>query len=162
MTGTRINSRAKGLSAERAVANYFVAHGRPDAKRSVATGWSNGSTESGDVGDIIGVPGFAIQVKNLARRLEGKLLADTWRETIAQSVSLTKLTGVPSRPVIVEKRAGSADPGRWWLYLYDQDYVRMLVGRSMWTGVHRHLVRVELGDVIVALVGWSKEVEQAG
>lgn len=159
--GARINGRTKGLTAERAVARYFVEHGRPDAKRSVAAGWSNGTTESGDVGDIIGVPGFAIQVKNLARRLEGKLLVDTWREATRQAFNLGKLTGRYENALIVEKRAGSADPGRWWLHTSSGIYTHMLIGRPTLV-LNFHLVRVELGDVIGDLVAWSKEIERQG
>lgn len=157
----RINSRAKGLTAERAVARYFVEHGRPDAKRSVATGWSNGTTESSDVGDIIGVPGFAVQVKSLARRLEGKLLADTWREATAQAGALSTLTRIVCTPLIIEKRSGSADVGRWWLHTSSGIYARILLGRPALV-LNLHLVRVELGDVIGDLVAWSKEIERQG
>lgn len=156
-----VNGRTKGLTAERAVANYFKAQGWPDAKRSVATGWSNSSTESGDVGDILGVPGFAVQVKNLKSGLTGKALDDVYQEALAQAVSLTRLTGRDSAAIIIEKRAGTADVGRWWAHLSNRTYLRMLTGRWQFTAGH-HLVRVQLCDVIGDLRLWSAEVEWGG
>lgn len=151
--GARINSRAKGLTAERAVANYLVAQGEPwlEARRSVATGWSTKSTEHLDEGDIAGTPGLCFQVKNLARPLSGKLLIDTWRETQDQARPDTRV------PLIIEKRAGSADVGRWWLHTGCRWYVRMVTGAWRWTG-SPHLVRVEVGDVINDLRLYSIEI----
>lgn len=157
--GERINSAAKGRAAERDVVTYLKAQGWPDARRSVATGFSNGVTESQDVGDILGVPGFCLQVKNMARRLEGKLLLDVWQETQRQAAELTRLSGVYATPVIVEKRAGQAFVSRWWLHMASRSYVRMLTGR--WQLVTAlHLVRVEVGDVIGDLRAWSGEIER--
>lgn len=154
-----VNGRTKGLTAERAVANYLKAQGWPDAKRSVATGWSNGSTESGDIGDILGVPGFAVQVKNLKGGLTGKALDDVYQEALAQAVSLARITGRDSAAIIIEKRAGTADVGRWWAHLSNRVYLRALTGRWQFTTRH-HLVRVQLGDVIGDLRLWSAEVER--
>lgn len=154
-----VNGRTKGLTAERAVANYLKAHGWPDARRSVATGWSNGSTESGDVGDILGVPGFAVQVKNLKSGLTGKALDDVYQEALAQCCALARLTGQDCAAVIVEKRAGTADVGRWWAHLSNRVYLRALTGRWRFTSGH-HLVRVQLGDVITDLRLWSAEIER--
>lgn len=162
--GTRINGRAKGLTAERAVADYLKANGFPDARRSVSTG----TIHTPDRGDIDGVPGFAIQVKNLARRLEGKLLADTWaaacRQADARSVDalFRPAQSTACYAVIVEKRAGTTDVGRWWLHTDDGIYVRMVAGRWVWTGASRHLVRVELGAVVREWSAWSREIERDG
>ena len=159
--GTRINGAVKGKTAERDVANYLKAHGIETARRSVSTG----TIHTPDRGDIDGVPGFAIQVKNLARRLEGKLLADVWREACQQAVAMaqqSRASGIEAvSPVIVEKRAGSSDVGRWWIHMSDRVYVRMITGRWQWVGPSLHLVRVEVGDVIGDWVSWVRELERA-
>lgn len=156
--GTRINGAVKGKTAERDVANYLKAHGIETARRSVSTG----TIHTPDRGDIDGVPGFAIQVKNLARRLEGKLLTDVWREAQAQAVALAAQTRAASAcPVIIEKRAGTADVGRWWLHTDSGIYARMLTGRWQWVGPSFHLVRVEVGDVIGDWVSWVREIERS-
>lgn len=156
--GARINSRDKGLTAERAVANYLKAHGLSDARRSVSTG----TVHTADRGDIDGVPGFAVQVKNLARRLEGKLLTDTWHAACRQALSMSDQTGRYCSAMIVEKRAGSADVGRWWLHTSSVTYLHMITGRNSWFGWGPHLIRVETGDVISDWVSWVREIEQGG
>lgn len=151
MTGKKINSRRKGITAEQAVARYFVAHGLPDAHRAVAAGWRNGSTQRGDQGDVAGVPGFAVQVKNVAKPLVGQRLADVWRETCEQAVR------AGGEPLLVEKRPGTANVGQWWLYIGSTLYIRLVTGQWQWTtGVH--LVRVELDSVIEDLVLMSREL----
>ena len=154
----RINSRAKGLQAERDLANYLKANGLTEARRSVATGHA----ALADSGDIAGVPGFAIQSKNLARRLEGKLLTDTWHATVRQAAELSRQQhGDDVRPIIIEKRAGTKDVGRWWLHTDSGIYIRMITGRWQWTGSSSsHLVRVEVGDVIGDWVAWVREIER--
>jgi hypothetical protein len=154
----RINSRTKGLQAERDLANYLKANGLTEARRSVVTG----SSTLADAGDIAGVPGFAIQVKNLARRLEGKLLADTWHAACRQALSMSEQTGRHCSAMIVEKRTGSADVGRWWLHTSSVTYLRMVTGKNSWSGWGPHLVRVEVGDVIGDWVAWIREIERGG
>lgn len=147
----KINSRRKGINAEQVVARYLVARGLPDARRSVATGWRNDSTEHADRGDIDGVAGFTIQVKNTAKPLTGQRLADVWRETLSQALPSLSV------PLLLEKRAGSADVGRWWLYLDSPTYVRLVTGEWRWTK-DMHLVRVELRDVVDDIVLMSREL----
>ena len=145
-----VNSRRKGLSAEQAAARYFVAAGCPDARRSVAAGWRNGATSSPDRGDIDGVPGIGIQVKNLAKPLVGKALADVWVETCAQAGG--------RRPLLLEKRAGAADVGRWYAWLSSGFYLELLTGRRQLV-MYDHLVRVELGSIIGDLRIWIRTAQ---
>jgi hypothetical protein len=149
-----VNSRDKGAKGERDAAGYFRAFGPPwqDARRLVAAGWSNGSTSSPDRGDLTGLPGLCVQVKNMARRLEGKLLADVWAQTCAQA----RAAGDNPMPLILEKRTGCADVCRWWLWLNTDSYVRLVTGRWGWVA-HPHLVRVELGDLVDDLRLYSLE-----
>jgi hypothetical protein len=146
-----VNSRAKGIGAEQAVARYFrdVA-GCPDARRSVAAGWRNGSTSSPDRGDIDGVPGLCVQVKNLARPLSGKLLDAVWDETRRQAL-VTQSVGI-----VVEKRIGTTDVGRWWMHTSSVFYVEIVTGRPRFVP-NFHLVRVELGAVIGDLMMWVRQ-----
>lgn len=147
-----VDSRAKGATAEQHLAAYLRGHGDPwaDARRSVAAGWSNGSTSSPDRGDLTGVPGLCVQVKNTKRAMVDKFLADTWREVRAQAEAAGNLV-----PLLVEKRAGAADPGRWWLWMSASDYIAVVVGRRCFVAAP-HLVRVELGDVIDDLKIFSR------
>lgn len=149
-----VNSRAKGVTAEQQLAAYLRAFGEPwsDARRSVSAGWRNGDARQPDRGDLTGVPGLCVQAKNLKRPLVGKLLADTWHEVRDQAVAAGGLI-----PIIVEKRTGSADPGRWWLWMSAADYVEVIVGRRQFVAAP-HLVRVELGDVVSDLRIYSRTI----
>jgi len=148
-----VNSRAKGIGAEQSVARYFrdVA-GCPDARRSVAAGWRNGSTSSPDRGDIDGVPGLCVQVKNLARPLIGKLLADTWAETLDQAAQGDR------RPMIIEKTR-SSDVGCWWAHIDARFYVELVTGRPQLI-LHNHLMRTLLGDLMPSLRLWIHSVNR--
>lgn len=150
-----VNSRTKGRSAEQAVARYFRDHISPESRRVVAAGWSNGRTSGADLGDVH-APGLCIQVKSLARPLAGKLLADTWRETQAQTAALAAHTGRTANSLIVEKRPGSADVGRWWVHLSSRVYVALVTGAPRFVASD-HLVRVELGDITQDLRLWCRE-----
>ncbi len=139
-----VDSRAKGATAEQRLASFLRDQGEPwqDARRAVSAGWSNGGTAQPDRGDLTGVPGLCFQVKNTQRAMVDKFLIDTWRATQAQAVAAGHLV-----PLLVEKRAGAADPARWWLWMSAADYVAVVVGRRCFVAAP-HLVRVELGDVV--------------
>jgi hypothetical protein len=145
-----VNSRAKGIRAEQAVARYFQAAGCIEARRLVAAGWRNGATSAPDLGDVA-VDGLAVQVKNLAKPLVGKALSDVWADTMAQAAAGRD----DRRPILIEKRTGTADVGRWWLWLASEFYLELLTGRTQLV-LHDHLVRVELGSVIGDIRIWIR------
>lgn len=148
MARPKVNSRRKGITAEQDSVRYFVTHGL-NAYRVVATGVRNGDTVVLDRGDVA-FPGFAVQVKNTARPLSGKRLADVWRETCAQA------SAAGGEPMLIEKRVGTANVGQWWLYLDNATYIRLVTGQWSWVAQH-HLVRVEVGDVVNDIVLMSRE-----
>ena len=90
--------KRKGSLAERLVVEYLRAHGFPRARRTQAG-------TRGDIGDIDGVPGFAIEVKNHAR-----LDLAGW---VAQMLAEMEEKGVDNGVVIAKKR-GTTDPGEWY------------------------------------------------
>jgi hypothetical protein len=102
------------------------------------------------------VPWLCLQVKALARPLTGKLLADTWVATYDQAEALSLDTGRRHYPVIIEKRAGAADVGRWYAHLSSGFYVEVVVGRPQLI-LQPHLVRVELGDLMPHIRMWLSE-----
>lgn len=155
----RVNSRDIGAKGELSVAKYFREQGGPlcwAARRRVATGWRNEHTEFADHGDIAGVPGLCLQVKALARPLIGKLLTDTWVATVAQSAALSLELGSPVRPMIIEKRRGTADVGQWWAHLAAPFYVELVTGHAQLV-LRDHLVRVELGALMPDVRLWLFE-----
>ena len=145
------NSRAIGVQGERDVAKYFRQFPEwPKARRLVAAGWRNGSTEHQDEGDLAGVDPFCLQVKRLSRPLTGKLLTDVWDATCTQAMAGNR------HPIIIERRAGHAEVGRWWAHLSSRLYVTVLTGREQLV-LSEHLVRVELGDLIHDLRQWARD-----
>lgn len=92
------SEKRKGNAAERAVVDYLRRHGFPQARRTQAG-------TRGDIGDVDGVPGVAIEVKNHAR-----LDLAGW---VAQMLAEMDEKGVENGVVIAKKR-GTSDPGEWY------------------------------------------------
>lgn len=90
-------SRAKGTRAETAVVDYLRANGFPYAERRALGG-------SHDKGDIAGVPGWVIEVKDCKAKSPGAWLEEARQEAINARVDLY-CTWV--------KKAGKASPGEW-------------------------------------------------
>lgn len=103
-------SRDKGAQAERDLARFLRAWW-PDAERAVVTGWKTARRAFEDRGDIRGTPGLVWQVKAVAdmsdATIEGALI-----DTEAQAVASGADYGV-----LVQRRLGKSDPGRWWAWL---------------------------------------------
>jgi hypothetical protein len=101
----------KSKIAERAVVSYLRAHGWPGAERTVRTGYRVAGRASRDQGDVDGAPGLAWQVKTTTANAEPmvrKWLAETEDQRAAAGADLG---------LLVVKRIGATDPGRWWSYL---------------------------------------------
>jgi Holliday junction resolvase len=75
-----INSRNKGASAEREVAQILRDELGIETKRNLEQWRSGGS-------DILGVPGFAIEVKRAAK----PLIAQWWAQTVSQAELVKEL-----------------------------------------------------------------------
>jgi Holliday junction resolvase len=91
-------AKAKGSKAERDVVNYLVENGFPYAERRIA-----GAQE--DKGDIAGVNGVCIEVKDHA-----KMALSGWIEEIILETKHAKAwTGV-----VIHKRKGKGNPADWY------------------------------------------------
>lgn len=97
MSGNR--SRNKGARAERAVVDYLRNNGFPYCERRLS-----GALD--DRGDIIGIPGLVIEVKDRATH--------TFPAYVRQLEEEVANVGCPSG-VVIAKRAGSLDVGSWYL-----------------------------------------------
>lgn len=105
-------ARRKGHTAERAVARWLRDHGWPDAETTRAKLGHDGARQPGD---IDGVPGVALEVKD-----HGRLCIPEWLRQVEEEAG-------PNLPVLVVKERGSADPGRWWAVLRLEDLSGLLV-----------------------------------
>jgi predicted amidohydrolase len=87
-------SRRKGVDAEVDVVNWLRLHGYPDARRYLAG-------DGRQPGDVDGVPGVCLEVKNCAR-----LELPAWLRQVEAEAG-------PNLPVVVAKLRGITDPGEW-------------------------------------------------
>lgn len=94
-------NKVKGSAAERAVAQFLRENGYPYAERTRA-GWTD------DRGDIDGLPGVCIEVKN-EKRID---LPQYLRELAREMENAKADTGV-----VIVKRRGVADAGQWYAVL---------------------------------------------
>ena len=103
--------RAKGTAAETAVLRYVRGEGFPWAERMALTG-------AADCGDISLLPGrlVVIEVKSHASAATGQpgdaQLTEWMRQTRAERVNAGADYGI-----LVVKRKGTTDPGRWFGFL---------------------------------------------
>lgn len=103
-------SKAKGTAAETAVVRFLQAAGFVQAERRTLNGVK-------DRGDIAGLPGVVIEVKNCARDqlpawvAEAELERDNDRATLG---------------VVWHKRRGTTDPGRWFVTMSGDQFAALL------------------------------------
>jgi hypothetical protein len=102
-------NRDKGIKAERDLVRYLIAHGAPASVRRSA---ETGTTQHQDTGDIRGLPGVCIQMKNTpSRAMVDQYLLDCMTEVEDQREAANAAIGV-----LIEKRNGKASPAGWWLW----------------------------------------------
>lgn len=112
----------KGTQAETAVVRYARLAGFPGADRLTKTG----AKDRGDVGLC---PGVIVEVKNL-------LTAGKRGPTPAQMVDWMNQTekersnAGAELGILIVKREGTTDVGRWWAFLPVDDLVRLVTGKG--------------------------------
>ena len=94
-------SKQKGTAAETAVVRYLQANGFPYSERRTLAGVN-------DKGDIAGLPGVVLEVKN-CKRME---LAGWLDELEVEMKNAGAYIGA-----VVHKRRGTTDPGQWFATL---------------------------------------------
>jgi hypothetical protein len=103
-------SKAKGTAAETAVVRFLRAAGFTQAERRTLSG-------AQDRGDIAGVPGVVIEVKNCARQ---ELPA--WVE----EAELERENDRAFLGAVFHKRRGTTDPGRWFVTMSGDQFAALL------------------------------------
>ncbi|MCI2424113.1 hypothetical protein MOQ72_42635 [Saccharopolyspora sp. K220] len=128
-------NRRKGHDAERAVARWLRANGFPHAERAVRTVHTTNDRHVADPGDLTGTPGITWQIKDTARES-----LDAWlRELDEQTAAARANIGL-----LVHRRRGTADPGRWWTWLRVADLGTLLDAKGRHHRDRRHPIRMEL------------------
>lgn len=121
------SSRRKGADAERAVVAYLRSHGWPHAERAVRTGYRTTAHTLPDPGDITGTPLVCWQVKYRQQEQITQWLDE---------VDAQRQAAGADHGILVLRRPGHADPGRWWCWLDGKTAAALLGGpvrhRSTW------------------------------
>lgn len=135
-------NRRKGADAERSVAKWLRANGFPGAERAIRAAYVGADHVLPDPGDLTGTPGLVWQVKDCKREQILLWLSETEQQRLAANAVMG---------LLVVRRRGAADVGRWWCWL-DLGTLFDFVGAATWAGVGRELerepVRLELGAVV--------------
>lgn len=158
--------RRVGVETERLVAAYLRSRGLAGVERTVATGYRTGDRSRADQGDLLGIPGVCVQVKSLRDRRAGRdpnapaeLAVPAWlAETELQRQAAGATIGV-----LVVRRWGASDVGRWWSFLYARDLFGMADGFSHQLlpaiaavpAVSLAPVRLELSDLVDMMQAWG-------
>jgi hypothetical protein len=103
-------SKAKGTAAETAVVRFLQAAGFAQAERRTLAGVQ-------DRGDIAGIPGVVIEVKNCARQELPAWVAEAELERDNDRASLG---------VVWHKLRGKADPGDWFVTMSGHQFAALL------------------------------------
>lgn len=103
-------SKAKGTKAESAVVQYLRDNGFPYAERLALQG-------NKDRGDVTGIPGVVIEVKDHVRTELAEWLKELEEE---MGNAKTSLGGV------WHKKRGTTDPGRWYVTMDGEAFVALL------------------------------------
>lgn len=147
-------NRNKGAWTERVVARYLRTQGFPHAKRAVHNGYRTPEQTAPDPLDIAGIPGVVISVKNDASNQITKWLDQAERIGNNHGADLA---------LLVVRRSGKAEIGRWWVWVSLPALARSLTGNAIigqpWNG---H-VCLELGELVPMLhaAGYGDPSEEA-
>lgn len=116
-------SQDKGKRAERDLANWFKAHGYPDASRAVKTG-DRFAHDGGDL--ILEYDGFRLvcEVKHHAGGLT-ELQVAQFGAKLTEQVRVSRA----NMGVLIERRDRQPDPGRWWAHLTAMDLALLVAPR---------------------------------
>ena len=123
-------NKTKGSSAERAVVEHLRATGWPHAERRLA-----GSSK--DRGDVAGVPGVVIEVKNCARQDLAGWLAEAETERANDRADYG---------VVWHKRRGRGNAADWFVTMDGATFTRLLAAAGYGSGVPGRYVEPSVED----------------
>jgi hypothetical protein len=150
-----MTSQDVGKDTERRVANYFRGAGFAGAERAVRTGFRAAGRDSPDQGDRIGLPGICVQVKSLRPASRAETQTRKW---LAELETQRAAAGA-SVGLLVVRRWGTTDVGRWWCFLRAADLFGMADGFSghalMALRDGAAPVRLELSDLVDMMRAWG-------
>lgn len=140
-----------GKDTERLVARYFRQVGFAGAERRVATGYRTAQRISADHGDLTGLPGLCVQVKSLRPATRAETQTRFWLAELEQQ----RQASGASVGLLIVRRWGTTDVGRWWCFLMARDLFGMADGFSGHALRTLAPVRLELSDVVSMMQAWG-------
>lgn len=150
-------SRNKGAKAERNLVAYLRQVGFGGAERAVRTGYRTTTRTSADPGDLTGTPGIVWSIKDVAE-------AEARKPSVLAGwfVELDAMEGTDVVRLLVHKRSGCVDPGRWWCWMRLRTLLA-LDGHERLSTPYEVPVRMDLGDVVLFLhaAGYGDQAEVA-
>lgn len=137
--------KAKGTAVETAVARYAQEHGFPWAQRLALRG-------NQDAGDVSLLPGQAaiIECKAHAVGASGQPAAAHLRTWLSETET-ERVNAGADVALLVVKRSGTTDPGRWWCYLRIRALVTLIRGSELDTMVSDGPVCLALSEALTLL-----------
>lgn len=129
----------RGKTAEQTLVRWLRGNGFPHAERTVRTGHRVGGRARADEGDVTGTPGVVWSVKDCAT----ERIPEWFTELDAMSGPRGCVR------LLVVKRRGYADPGRWWVWLRLADLEALTDGCPGEAGTAT--VRLDIAAVVVLL-----------
>lgn len=149
-------SRAKGTAAESAIVRWARANGFPWADRQPLRGGR-------DQGDITLCPGVIVEAKDHART-GVQITPGTLRTWMAQTET-ERANARADHAVLVVKRGGTTDPGRWSAYVTAWALAELIYPARASEAVDSPAltapVRLDLADLAVLLrcAGWGSPLD---
>ena len=117
MSRSRATAKKAGSTAERAVADYFALRLNDDR---IDRRPKRGQLDRGDIGGIkLHGQRLVIEVKNCARQSLPEWISQAHTEAINDG----SLAGL-----VVSKRIGTTDPGKWWVHMTVDDLLALMTG----------------------------------
>lgn len=150
MSGAKSNG--VGKDTEQRLARWLRGNGWPSAERTVRTGYRVTNRTLADAGDIDGTPGICWQAKSLrpADRAEREVAG--WLLEVEQQ----RVQSDADLGILVVRRWGTTDVGRWWAFLDTVDLVQAADGLiAAFPADVVMPVRMELRHMTVLLHAWG-------
>ena len=105
-----MRNKTKGTQAETAVVTYLIDHGFPHAERRALCG-------NADRGDVAGVPGVVIEVKNHLEFALAEWLDEALREGRNASAAVA---------VVWHKRRNKGSAGDWYVTMTGEQFTQLI------------------------------------
>lgn len=135
-------SRTKGVVAERHVVTYLRGRGFAGVERAVRTGYRTTDRTAADPGDLTGIPGVIVSVKDTQTHY-----VDAWLRELDEMDPGDTL----ALRLLVIKRKYKADAGQWRC-LMRYPTLAAMVQTPGWSPAYRFPVELALGDVATMLL----------